>query len=129
MSIPGTYARARAIGDLDVIWEEDTENVLVHSDGRITRAMLGIVPDDQFPLLTQGYACAQCFTRLDVAYPEHCPTCAFPMRERQSAYIAKAYVGNVKTGPSTTLEEEQLIMQEMRAREAARLGIWTPGWI
>jgi hypothetical protein len=130
VSTPGTYARARAIGDLDVIWEEDVENVLVHADGRVTRAMLGIVPDDQFPLLQQGYACAACFTRLDVAFPEVCPTCNFPMRERQTAFIAKSFVGNVKTGPSTTLEDEQLIMQEMRAREAQKLGLWTPSsWI
>jgi hypothetical protein len=126
MSIPATYTKARAIGDIDVIWEEDVENVLVHADGRVTRAMLGIIPDDQFPLLKQGYGCAQCFTRLDVPFPERCPTCNFPMRERQTAYIAKSFVGNVKTGPSTTLEDEKLIMQEMREREARRLGIWTP---
>ena len=37
-----------------VIWEEDAENVLVHADGRVTRAMLCIVPDDKFPMHAAG---------------------------------------------------------------------------
>lgn len=126
MSVPGTYTKARVIGDIDAIWEEDPEHVLVHADGRITRAMIGIIPDDQFPKIKQGYACAQCLVIFDRSFPENCPACNFPVRERQTAYLDKAYVGNMKTGPTTTLEEEQLIMQEMREREARRSGIWTP---
>ena len=126
MSIPGTYSKARPIGDLEVIWEEDTENVVVHDNGQTTRLMIGIIPLDKFPMLKQGYACAQCFTILNMAFPENCPTCNFPMKERQSEYLARNYVGNMRTGPTRTLEDEKLIMQEMRQREAQRLGIWTP---
>ena len=112
MSVPGTYAKARPIGDIDVIWEEDIENVLVHSDGRVTRAMLGIIPDDQFPLLKQGYGCAACFMRLDVAFPENCPTCNFPMRERQTAYMAEELRREREDGP----------LDDARGREADHAG-------
>ena len=123
MSVPGTYTKARVIGDLDVIWEEDTENVLVHSDGRVTRAMLGIVPEDQFPLLKQGYGCAACFVRLDVPFPEALPDLQLPDAGTADPRTSlKNYIGNIKTGPSTTLEDEKLIMQEMREREARETG-------
>ena len=73
-----------------------------------------------------GYICAVCITELDMAFPEHCPVCNFQMREKQTEHIATAYTGNVKTGPSTSLEDEKLIMQEMREREAREKGLWTP---
>lgn len=127
MSVPGTYSKARPTGRrIDVIWEPSTTHVIVHPDGRETDAMIAIIPEEDFPGLRQGYICAQCIEELDMAFPEHCPVCNFPMRDHQTEYIAKVYQGNVKTGPSTTLEDEKLRMQEMRAREAHALGIWTP---
>lgn len=126
MSVPGTYTKVRAIGDIEAIWEEDTQHVLLRPDGRTMTAMIAIIPEEDFPMLKQGYACAQCLTKVSISYPENCPTCNFPMREYQTEYIAKMYQGNRKTGPSTSLEDEKLIMQEMREREARELGIWTP---
>ena len=108
---------------IDVIWSRRTSRTSSSTlTGGSRERSCSIVPEEDFPMLRQGYVCAQCIEELDVAFPEHCPVCNFPMRERQTEYIAKAYVGNVKTGPSTTLEEEQLIMQEMREREARDWG-------
>jgi len=126
MSIPGTYTKVRAIGDIDAVWEESTTHILQYEDGRIVPAMVAIIDENDFPMLRQGYACAQCLTKVSIAYPENCPVCNFPIRDHQTEYIERMYQGNVKTGPSTTLEDEKLRMQEMRQREAQRLGIWTP---
>ena len=127
MSVPGTYAKARPTGrriEIEII--EDTEHTMILYDGREVSPVIKVVPEEEFPAMRAGYICAQCIEELDRAFPENCPVCNFPMRDHQAEYLGRMYVGNRQIGPSTTLADEALTMQEMRERQARELGIWTP---
>lgn len=127
MSVPGTYKRARPTGrriEIEVV--EDHEHTMILYDGREVSPTVKIVPEEELARMRAGYVCAQCIEELDMAFPEHCPVCNFPMREHQAEFLGRMYVGNRQVGPSSTLADERLRMQEMRQREAQRLGIWTP---
>lgn len=77
-----------------------------------------------------GYICCKCFEALDAPFPDNCPVCKFPMRDRQTEALSRDYLGEIRMGPSTTLDEEREIMNEMREMEREqtlrRLGITIP---
>jgi hypothetical protein len=66
----------------------------------------------------------------DTAFPDECKVCHFPMREHQAAEFAKDYRGEIRFGPSTTIDEEYEIAEEMIQREAhekaTKLGLILP---
>jgi hypothetical protein len=99
---------------------ESQGDVLVFNDGRPPRpaGRVGLEDADDFGRMRAGYICARCFEDLDTPFPDECPVCKFPMRERQSQLIAERYQGTDWVGPSTSLDEERAIMNEMRERAA-----------
>jgi hypothetical protein len=105
----------------------DPESVMVMPDGRVMQRTVVGLSEEQVERIRAGYICVKCYEDLDTAFPEHCPVCRFPMREQQSAEFAKDFRGDIAFGPSTTLDEERGIMNELREREAyeraLRLGI------
>lgn len=127
MKVAGTYTRARPTGRrIPIELVESTEHTMILYDGREVSPMIKVIPEEELPAMRAGYICAQCIEELDMAFPEHCPVCNFPMRELQAEYLGRMYVGNKQVGPSTTLADEALHMQELRQRQARELGIWTP---
>lgn len=108
----------------------DPESYMVMPDGRaMQRTVLGLT-EEQVSRIRQGYICIKCYEELDTAFPDECPVCHFPMRERQSEEFAKDFRGDIRFGPSTTLDEERGIMNELREREAyeraIKLGLTIP---
>ena len=97
---------------------DEPGEMLYYNDGRPPQIAATVALDDPEDMerMKQGYVCAQCFEDLDTPFPDECPVCHFPMREEQSDFLAKRFVGDVWVGPSTTLEDEQAIMLEMRER-------------
>lgn len=97
---------------------DEPGETLIYDDGRPPQiaATVALEDPEDMERMRAGYVCAQCFEDLDTAFPDHCPVCGFAMRDEQAAFIAKRFVGDVWVGPSTTLEDEQAIMLEMRER-------------
>src|SRR5574337_160544 len=98
---------------------ESQGDVLVFNDGRPPRAAarVGFSVEDT-GRMRAGYICAKCFEDLDTAFPDECPVCHFPMRDEQPRLFAERFQGTEWVGPSTTLDEERAIMNEMRERAA-----------
>jgi len=99
--------------------DNDPENVIIRRDAdRPEAKAAALIALEEFDMgrLKAGYVCVNCLEDLDTAYPDACPVCRYPMATKQAERVAKEFVGDVKIGPSTTLEDERLIMQEMRER-------------
>lgn len=96
----------------------DPESVTIMPDGRVMQRTVIGLSREQVERMRAGYICVKCYEDLDTAFPEHCPVCRFPMREQQTAEFAKDFRGDIAFGPSTTLDEERGIMNEMRERAA-----------
>lgn len=110
--------------------EEDENHVLIFSDGTYRSSFNVTVSDDDVGRIKAGYMCAICFEPHDEAFPEECNACRFPMKYRQAAYVAKAYQGKVRLGPSTSLADELAAMDELEERHRRKtLGITTPSII
>lgn len=94
----------------------DPNHVLVRSDGEVRDALN--VSYDAFDIgrMREGYVCIACKEDLDTPFPDECPVCHFPMRERQPERFAKEYEGTVWVGPTTTIEEELEVMNFLRER-------------
>jgi hypothetical protein len=108
----------------------DPESVTIMPDGRaFSRTVFGLT-DEQVEKIRQGYICVKCLEEYTSPFPDECSVCRFPMRERQGEEFAKDYRGEVRFGPSTTLDEERGIMNEMREQatreRALRLGLSIP---
>ena len=108
----------------------DTEAVMVMPDGRrMQKTNFGLKEED-VEAIRQGYVCVKCMERFTSPFPDECSVCKFPMREHQAEEFAKDFRGEVRFGPSTSLDEERGIMNEMREREAYEralaLGITIP---
>ena len=96
----------------------DTDAIMVLPDGRrMHKTNFGLKADD-VEAIRQGYACVKCMERFTSPFPDECSVCRFPMREHQAEEFAKDFRGEVRFGPSTSLDEERGIMNEMREREA-----------
>jgi len=110
----------------------DTEAVMVMPDGRrMQKTNIGHTRET-IEAMRAGYVCVKCFERFASPFPDECSVCHFPMREHQAEEFAKDFRGETRFGPSTTLDEERGIMNEMREKEkfdrARRLGIALPNW-
>ena len=108
----------------------DTEAVMVMPDGRrMHKTNFGLTAED-VEAMRQGYICVKCLERYAAPFPDECSVCHFPMREHQAEEFAKDFRGEVRFGPSTSLDEERGIMNEMRERERyerlTQLGITIP---
>lgn len=100
--------------------EIDDKNLVVNSDGELRHDVMVIVHEEDMGRITAGYACARCYEVQDEPLPERCWVCRFPMRERQAEFLAKGYRGNVRVGPSTTIEEEYAFMDEWAEIQARK---------
>lgn len=108
----------------------DPYAVAVMPDGRVMqRTVLGF-PAAVVERMRQGYVCVKCYEALDSPFPDECPICKFPMRERQGAEFAKDFRGDIAFGPSTSLDEEYEIAEETIQRDAydkaRKLGLILP---
>ena len=92
--------------------ETDTEHYVVNRNGEIRRDHLIYIDEYDMGRIRAGYACAKCYEVQSEPFPEQCSVCRFPMRDRQAEFVAKAYRGNVRIGPTTTPEDEEAFMAE-----------------
>lgn len=96
----------------------DTEAVMVMPDGRrMQKTNIGHTRET-IEAMRAGYICVKCMERFSSPFPDECSVCHFPMRDHQLEEFAKDFRGETRFGPSTSLDEERGIMNEMREREA-----------
>lgn len=108
----------------------DADAGTIMPDGRaFARTVFGL-SEENVARIRAGYVCIKCLEEYANAFPDECRICHFPMREKQLEEFAKDFRGGIRFGPSTTLDEEREIMNEMREREAKEravsLGIEIP---
>lgn len=96
----------------------DHVSVAIMPDGRVFQRTVHGLTEEQIGRIRAGYTCVKCYEDYTDAFPDECAVCKFPMREQQSAEFAKDFRGDIAFGPSTSLDEERGIMNEMREREA-----------
>lgn len=111
--------------------EEDDRSIVMMNGEERAAARLVFAQED-IERMKSGYACARCFEATEEAFPKECRVCKFPMREKQSEFIAKAYQGTARMGPSTTIEDELAAMEyleekQKREKEISRPQILMPG--
>lgn len=96
----------------------DSDAYTIMPDGRLMQRTVFGLTEEQVGRIREGYTCIKCLEDYDAAYPDVCTVCGFPMREHQADEFRKDFRGNIRFGPSTTLDEERGIMNEIREREA-----------
>jgi hypothetical protein len=92
--------------------EIDEEHYVVNSNGDIRHDVMVIIDEEDMGAIKAGYYCAKCYEPQDKPFPDECWVCKFPMSDRQAEFIAKGYRGNVRIGPSTSIEDEVAFMDE-----------------
>lgn len=94
--------------------EIDEENIVVTKDGHLRHDSMVILDPEDVGRMHAGYVCARCMDVQPggVSFPEECATCGFPMKEKQAEFLANGYRGEVRVGPSTSLEDELAFMDE-----------------
>jgi hypothetical protein len=110
----------------------DVEGVTVMPDGRVFQRTVFGLTEEQVGRIRAGYTCVKCLEDHDSPFPTQCSVCKFPMAEAQAEEFAKDFRGDIKFGPSTTLDEERDIMNEMREKERfdrlRAAGVLLPSW-
>jgi hypothetical protein len=113
--------------------DTDTESYTRLPDGRTMSTPLFALTEEQVERIRQGFICIKCLEAYDSAFPDLCPVCQFPMRLRQIEEFGKTFRGGIPFGPSTTLDEEYAIAEEIIQRdaydEARRLGLILPKYM
>ena len=108
----------------------DTDSFTVMPDGRrMERHVFGLT-EEQVERIKAGYTCVKCLEDFDSAFPDACTVCGFPMREHQTEEFAKDFRGGIRFGPTTSIDEEYDIAEEILQRDAhdraTRLGLILP---
>lgn len=105
---------------LPVSIDEDPEHVLIQSDGEIRRHYTLVFSPEDCERIRLGYCCLNCGeSQVDhgAPFPEECWVCHFPMRAKQAERYASEFVGEMKVGPQTSIQDEMEIAREFVERE------------
>lgn len=103
--------------------EPDPDHLIVTSGGDVRGASTLVYSEEDVERLRLGYCCINCAESQvghEAPMPERCWVCRYPMRDRQTERFAAEFVGHMRVGPSSTLEEEMAIAQEHVDRQKAR---------
>lgn len=97
---------------IPVAVEHDEGYVEIRSDGTVRRAARIILEPDDVGRMRAGYVCARCWEPHSAPFPKECRLCGFHMSDKQSEFLAKAYKGHERVGPSTSLADELALLEE-----------------
>jgi DNA-directed RNA polymerase subunit RPC12/RpoP len=98
--------RIKAAYECEIV---DIPQIAQLSDGRWVKDAAIVVPPHVVEEITAGYRCLVCHDVVEEAFPEKCPVCGFPMKERQLEQLEKTNLGEMQVGPTPldTLDEER----------------------
>ena len=106
--MPPSSACSSAAADRRLEHRAEPGRGVGHNGQRLPESSLSRDPNDQ---------CIQCLEPFEEAWPERCPACKFAVRDKQAQRFGQEYVGNIRVGPSTSIEDELAIAEEMVERE------------
>jgi len=110
----------------------DVDAYTVMPDGRRMQRTVFALTEEQVERIRVGYICIKCLEAHDSPFPDACAVCKFPMREHQAEEFAKDFRGDIAFGPSTTIDEEYGIAEEIIKKDAyekaRKLGLILPSW-
>jgi hypothetical protein len=92
--------------------EVDAENLVITSRGEMRHDYRVILSEEDVGRMKGGYVCAKCMEVQEKPFPKECYLCKFPMADKQAEFLAKAYQGTIRVGPSSSLEDEFAAMDE-----------------
>lgn len=108
---------------------EDDPHSATH-DGHVLRAGFNATFDaETIERFRQGYACMRCWEPQETPFPETCPLCRYPIRDRQREDFAAEFEGEKWIGPTTSLadEFERMVTEGEKRRHKPGSSIWIPG--
>lgn len=106
--------------------EQDEGHVLLKRNGETRSAYNLTLDPEDVGRMKAGYVCARCLEAQDEAFPKECGVCRFPMEDHQMEFLAKAYQGNKRVGPSTSMEDELAAVQELEDRQKRSQSVSAP---
>lgn len=101
----------------EVIVEPDPDHVVISSDGKVRSHNNLIMSDRMVGEVRSGYRCINCLEGFEEAWPKQCHVCKFEVSEKQARRFGMEFIGNVRVGPSVSLEEELAALAELEERE------------
>jgi hypothetical protein len=102
--------------------EHQPTQVIHLPDGRTLGDVMFVLSEEDKERLRLGRVCIKCFEPFERAWPERCPVCGAPVREKQAEFFHQEVVDKpLQLGPKTTLEEERAGLEErLRKQEEAQ---------
>ena len=77
-------------------------------DGRVQGAVELVMSEDTIERMRLGYMCAKCLEPFEQAWPERCPVCGAPIRDKQSEYFENEFAGEAELGSKARLVDEDI---------------------
>lgn len=111
------------------VLRDDTHSVWKENDGRLQRNVVASIEVETFRALQAGFICLRCYEPQEDAFPELCPLCGYPMRERQILDVAMEFRGHDHVGPGLPIAdylEQQERRLEARERKERKKGGKSP---
>jgi hypothetical protein len=115
----------RTLKPAKILTVENDPARLVMEGGRVMHDVLLTVDSETMERMSQGWVCAYCTEPLAQSFPEFCNFCRFPVRDQQTEYITRRYVGDVRIGSKIKVADEVERLDELVAYEK-RTGIALP---
>jgi len=104
---------------LRVLDAEPGEHVM-YLNGKFFRSTKITFDRESTERIRTGYACANCLEVFEVPWPEHCPLCHAPIRERQLEYFQKEYGGVENLGSPVKAFDGGIHERAAKAEEERR---------
>ena len=86
-------------------------------DGRVQGEVEIAFDPETIERMRAGYMCVKCLEPFEHSWPERCPVCGSPVREKQAEHFAREYAGEQLLGPRRSLQEEIDSLPERAAKE------------
>jgi hypothetical protein len=81
-------------------------------DGRLLRGVDIIMTLEKVERIRLGRECLNCFEPQEVAFPERCSLCGFPMKEEQLRIFEQEFAGETHVGSRHSLADERARLRE-----------------
>lgn len=98
------------------IEEQEHEGIWL-PDGRVQGNVRLVVDGETIERMRLGYMCVKCLEPFEVAWPERCPICGAPIRDKQAEFFAEEF-GGKEPIKGFSLADERERMHEQIEREA-----------
>lgn len=97
--------------------EHHPTRVIHTNDGRVFSDISVTFKRSDVERMRQGYACLQCWEKVETPFPDVCPVCTYPMADRQASDFACDFEGVQWVGSRVDYENEMDGLRDWDARD------------